>query len=211
MRNIPIFTTENGVASLTLKEIPYKETAYIKVQDTSEIAVFLKECCDFCRALGATKILASGKTLDTYPVHTDVYLMQRPREGFPASDAILVPVEEQTLEQWRNTYNKRMENVSNASYMTAFDGQKMLQDNNGYFVYRGDELLGIGMASGSKVYAIVSVIHGAGQDVLSALNSVLTGPTIEVEVASANEPAIRLYTRMGFKKVDVLSKWYRIF
>ena len=33
MKNIPIFTTDWGVATLLLKEIPYKEIAYVKIQD----------------------------------------------------------------------------------------------------------------------------------------------------------------------------------
>ena len=210
MRNIPVFTTENGVASLTLKEIPYKQTAYIKIQDVSELAAFLKECCDFCRGLGATKIFASGKVLDTYPVYTSVCLMQRPREGFPATDAILVPVHDETVDCWREIYNQRMESVPNASYMTALDGEKMLREQNGYFVYSNSEVIGIGMASGSKVNAVISVISGSGQDVLAALNGVLTGPIIEVEVATANAPALKLYTRMGFVQTSELSRWYRI-
>ena len=34
MRNIPVFTTEFGVASLILKEIPYKGTAYVRLQSS---------------------------------------------------------------------------------------------------------------------------------------------------------------------------------
>lgn len=210
MRNIPVFTTENGVASLTLKEIPYRGTAYIKIQDASEPVAFLKECCDFCRGLGATKIVASGNDLDKYPLHTSVCTMQRERAGVPVTDVILVPVQKESLEHWRQIYNQRMETVANSSYMTAFDGEKMLQEKNGYFAYKNDELIGIGMASDSKVYAIVSLVPGAGQDVLAALNSVLEGPMIEVEVATANIPAMRLYTRLGFLQVAELSRWYRI-
>ena len=33
MRDFPIFSTETGVSSLTLKEIPYKKQAYIRIQD----------------------------------------------------------------------------------------------------------------------------------------------------------------------------------
>ena len=33
MRDFPIFTTEYGVSSLTLKEIPYKKQAFICIRD----------------------------------------------------------------------------------------------------------------------------------------------------------------------------------
>ena len=31
MKDIPAFTTENGIASLILREIPYREEAYIRI------------------------------------------------------------------------------------------------------------------------------------------------------------------------------------
>jgi len=34
MRDIPVFTTQYGVASLVLKEIPYKKRAHITLQAT---------------------------------------------------------------------------------------------------------------------------------------------------------------------------------
>ena len=137
MRNIPVFTTENGVASLTLKEIPYKETAYIRIQSVSDTDAFLKECCDFCRAVGATKIFGCGLDFaDSYPVYTSVYLMRRERVGFPATDIVLHSVQQETLGLWLEIYNNRMMNVPNASYMTMQDADKMLQEGNGYIAYR---------------------------------------------------------------------------
>ncbi len=40
MRDIPVFSTENGVASLGLREIPYSAEAYITLQDTQAPAEF---------------------------------------------------------------------------------------------------------------------------------------------------------------------------
>ena len=34
MKDFPVFTTENGVASLILKEIPYRGEAYIHLRDS---------------------------------------------------------------------------------------------------------------------------------------------------------------------------------
>ena len=53
MRNIPVFTTEFGVGSLILREIPYRQEAYIRIQDTGQPEIFLKECVDFCKTAGA--------------------------------------------------------------------------------------------------------------------------------------------------------------
>lgn len=212
MRDIPVFTTKTGVASLTLKEIPYRAEAYIRIQDTWEPEAFLKECRDFCRAVGAERIYASGHTfLEAYPLYTAIWRMSRLREGFPETDAALFPVQEQTLEQWRALYNEKMRSVPNASYMTMADAQRQNANGNAYFVHRGDILLGIGIAAGDRIDSVIAALPGAGQDVLLALNHALSGEQITLEVASANTRAIHLYERLGFLKTAELSHWYLVY
>ena len=60
MRDFPIFTTEFGVSSLILKEIPYRGEAYIRIRVGSEgfFNVHLAECVSFCRMCGAQRIFA---------------------------------------------------------------------------------------------------------------------------------------------------------
>ena len=107
MQNIPIFTTQNGVASLTLKEIPYTQKAYITLRNTQCPTELLQECVDFCLAVGAEMIFATGHcALDEYPLHTTILEMRRLLEGLPKTDACLFPVQEKTLEQWRSIYNE---------------------------------------------------------------------------------------------------------
>ena len=62
MRDFPIFSTETGVSSLTLKEIPYKKQAYIRIQDVQPgtLQEHLRECVQFCKAAGAEHIFAAG-------------------------------------------------------------------------------------------------------------------------------------------------------
>ena len=79
MRDFPLFTTEYGVVSLLLKEIPYKQTAYIRIREVQEgfFGEDLKECVAFCRMCGAEKIYATGhETLEGYPLHTAVVQMR---------------------------------------------------------------------------------------------------------------------------------------
>ena len=52
MRDIPMFTTEYGVASLALREIPYRQEAFITIQATEKPKELLEECIGFCRACG---------------------------------------------------------------------------------------------------------------------------------------------------------------
>ena len=68
MLDIPMFTTENGAASLILKEIPYSEAAYIKIHSSQAPEALLEECVSFCRMAGAENIYASGHViLEKYP------------------------------------------------------------------------------------------------------------------------------------------------
>ena len=51
MKDIPIFDTDTGVSTLLLKEIPYRQTAYVKVQSVQPggLREHLEECVSFCR------------------------------------------------------------------------------------------------------------------------------------------------------------------
>lgn len=211
MRDFPVFTTANGAASIVLREVPYKGVAYITLQDTLQPEALLKECVSFCKLAGATQIYATGHPiLESYPLHTAVLKMQQLRGNLPESDAALFPVTEKTAEQWRNLYNDKMKNVPNASTMTREDMEKLLDRGAGYFVHRGDALLGIGIAQGETVESVIAAVPGAGADVLLALCGALFSERVVLEVASTNAPALRLYDRLGFLKAGELSRWYNV-
>jgi len=211
MQNIPVFDTENGVASLILKEIPYTKIAYILIRSSAAPEALLAECVSFCRVVGAESIYATGdKCLQAYPFHTAVWKMEAEKENLEQTDAVVRPVTDETLQQWLEIYNCRMTGVANAAYLTSADGADMLKRRDGWFVYRGDALLGIGMAAEDTMDAVISVIPGAGKDVVLALKKNLTAKRITLQVASANERAIRLYDRLGFVKTEEISRWYKI-
>ena len=70
MRDFPVFSTENGVGSLVLKEIPYNGAAYVTIHSSSFPTEFLNECVEFCRAVGARDVYAAGDDcLRQYPLH----------------------------------------------------------------------------------------------------------------------------------------------
>jgi GNAT superfamily N-acetyltransferase len=211
MRDIPMFTTEYGVASLFLKEIPYRGRAHIKIQSSLEPEKLLEECVGFCRACGAEWIDAAGhEYLDKYPLITALWAMQCPRDSIGDTDACLFPMTEETMQKWLDIYNERMADIPNAAYMDSKDGRELLKKGSAYFVHRDGKLLGIGVASGDFIDTVIAVERGAGETVLCALASALTEDTVRLWVASANERAIRLYERMGFMKVKELSRWYLV-
>ena len=211
MRDFPLFTTDSGVASIVLKQVPYDGSAYITIQDSAEPDRLLEECCEFCKAVGAKSVYASGHDcLKVYPLHTAVVLMRCLREQLEETNAALFPVQKETLKQFREIYNAAMKSVPNASYMTDADSKKFLEEGNGYFVHRDKEILGIGIAAGERISAIVSCVPGCGRDVLLALNHALSGTCVEVEVATKNTRAIHLYERLGFVCCREISSWYKI-
>ena len=211
MKNFPFFTTEYGVAALTLREVPYQGKAYIKILDTQEPELLLKECADFCRAVGADEIFASGhNALETYSLHTALWHMRCAAESIGETDAALWPVQEETVSQFRSIYNEKAKKLPNSVWMDKAEEKAMLKEGDGYFVHRNGKLLGIGRVKGEEIRFVASVQPGAGADVVRALTHAVTGESIVLEVASTNQKALDLYTRLGFIKTAELSRWYKI-
>ncbi len=211
MRDFPLFTTEYGVASLVLKEIPYQESAYILIRDSLEPEKLVAECVSFCRACGAERIYATGDpVLEKWPFFTAMLEFRCALASLPDTDAALWPVQEQTLSQWREIYNRKVKNVPNGAWMTEAGGIEMLKKGDGYFIHRGDTLLGIGRACGGRIDWVASLLPGAGREVVAALAHALAEDTATLTAASANEKAICLYQSMGFLPVQELSRWYRV-
>lgn len=211
MRDFPLFTTDFGIASLVLKEIPYREEAYITLQDVQPdgFAEHLKECVSFCRMAGAEKIYAKGhEQLERYPIHTAVYEMRGTAWVDKEQLECLFPVTEETVSRWRQIYNDRMRSVDNAGTLESRDEKRIVDSGGAYFVHDNGTLLGIGWLENTKLLAVASVIPGAGERVMHTLMSLIEGADMTFEVASTNERAIRLYERLGFLKTAEISRWY---
>lgn len=210
MKDIPAFVTENGVAALSLQQIPYTGFAHITIYSSMALIEFLGECVGFCRAAGAEWILACGQAgLEKFPVYTRILSMQMP---MPESkeQACLFPVTEQTVDEWLAVYNNAMKDVPNASFLSKQTGKSILQKNSAYFVHDDGELLGIGVVENDTILAIASCKKGAGERVMHTLCGALCGDFVKLEVAENNIPAMRLYKRMGFVVTGVKNTWYDV-
>ena len=211
MRDFPVFSTENGVGSLVLKEIPYSGNAYLKIQSSQEPKAFIAECLEFCSMAGAKNVYASGSDfLEAYPFHTAIWKMRIYVDSLPQGQTMLFPVTERTAEKWRDIYNSKMRNVANSGYISLLDMNRICKEGTAYFVHEQGELIGIGKAEHGKLDVVISLCKGAGERVVSALCHGVCGDIAELEVASVNEKAVALYERLGFIKCAEISKWYQV-
>lgn len=213
MRDFPFFTTDYGVASLFLKEIPYKKQAYICIRDVQKngLEQHLQECVGFCKMAGAEQIYAAGHdALSTYPLYTSVLKMRGQVNTDPQELAQLFPVTEQTVGRWREVHNQKMRNVDNAGTLEKRDEKRILESGGAYFVHENGKLLGIGWMDDHNMLAVAGVIPGAGERIVKTLLSLQDGETVTLEVVSTNLPAIRLYEKLGFVAVEEVSRWYQI-
>lgn len=211
MQDFPIFTTEYGVSSLILKEIPYKHEAYICIGDVQpgHFTEHLAECAAFCRMAGAERVFAAGhKDLAQYPLHTAVLEMRGTAWVDPDKLACLFPVTEATVARWRGIYHECMARVDNAGTLEAREEPHIVDSGGAYFVHSSGELLGIGWLEDCRLLAMAAARKGAGETVMHTLMSLVEGAQMTLEVASTNEKAIRLYENLGFLKTAELSRWY---
>lgn len=212
MRDIPVFTTEYGVASLVLREIPYRQEAYICIQSSCQPEELLAECIGFCRACGAEKIYARNhEILEKYPLHTAILKMRGIAQVDAGKVENLWPVTEETVSQWRQFMNDRLKNVDNAGTLVQQDEKEILERGGAYFVHIKGELLGGGWLVDGKLRLIASAVPGAGERIMHTLMSLQPDQPIELEVASTNKRAIRLYEKLGFVQTEELRRWYKIF
>ena len=107
--------------------------------------------------------------------------------------------------------NQRLKDVDNASTLLRQDEKNILERGGAYFVHRDGELLGAGWLKGGKLLLIASAIPGMGERVMHTLMSLQPDEPLELEVASTNHRAIRLYERQGFIKTEELRRWYKVF
>ena len=211
MRDIPMFQTPYGTAGLVLREIPYQQNAYVRIQCVSDPGGLIGECVDFCRAAGAERIFATGHScLESFPLFTAILTMTCDKETIGETDAALWPVQENTAKVFQQIYNEKITHVPNGAWMDHKDMAEMLERGDGYFVHRGETLLGIGRVYDGCILWVASVEKGAGEDVMRALAGAVHTETVKLDVASVNEKAKRLYERLGFVAVAEKSRWYQI-
>ena len=211
MKDFPMFTTEYGVASLILKEVPYRQEAYIILQASETPDKLLEECVSFCRMVGAEKIYARGhEWVERYPLDCTIYEMRGEIHVLPEKVRCLWPVTPENVDQWRSLLNEKLRNVDNAGTLDRAMEKEILASAGAYFVHDSGNLLGAGWIQGDELKLIAASEPGRGEDVLQTLLSTIPDAVVKLQVASTNFKAIRFYERMGFVKTAQLRSWFRV-
>ena len=209
MKDFPIFSTEFGAASLTLRQIPYRGEAYIHLQSFREEdrQALISDCAAFCRLAGAKRIFVTPATREPA-----VRILRM--RGVPClqEEEIqnIFPVTEQTVGAFRRIANEKLRTVDLAAMLEAKDEQEILSSGGAYFVHSRGSLLGIGWLQGDYLKLLAATVPGKGYHVAQTLLSVMPGQCIQLEVASTNQKAIRLYEKLDFLPVEELEAWEEV-
>ena len=85
-----------------------------------------------------------------------------------------------------------------------------MESGGAYFVHENGELLGGGWLKEGELL-LLAAVPGAGERVMHTLMSLQPDQPMELDVASTNTRAIRLYEKLGFVKTEELRRWHKVF
>lgn len=211
MKDIPLFTTEYGVANLILGSVPGFGTAYARILSARDGNALARECAQFCRAAGAEAVYATGlPESESWSLSTEIWRMTAQKASLPQSQAELIPVTAETLEEWAALYNRKFRAVPNAVWLSSSLGQAVLKAREAFFVRLSGRTVGIAKGAENQIHVVAALAPGGGRAAVLALVRELEGPEIALEVASVNGKALALYQSLGFQQTETLSKWYKI-
>ena len=201
MKDIPIFTATNGMASLILREIPYRREAYVQVRAVfTRLDSLLRECATFCRMAGAERIFATGtEDFSAYPVHARLMKREIPKEKLPTVEATAIPTE---AEEWLSCYREAFRRVPAARTLTSMD--------HCYWIEEKGARIGFGQIHDGTLYSVAALQKGAGARCVCALAALDSAPKIHLLCAMENQPAMKLYDRLGFSRGPIKEAWYEI-
>ena len=214
MKDIPIFTTTAGTASLLLREIPYKKTAcvFIRTVLPGGLETVLSDCRDFCLQAGAERVLVTADQPLDLPLDHDLLELSRPKSGLPFLDKP-VPLEPLTWENasaYQTVYNRLFAAISTAATCDNSELSRLIPSGTAFLTRVDGSPAGIGAVQGCELRAVgvLPEYRGLGRRLTLTLLEKLDGPELFLSVASTNKPALRLYERLGFQMRRVLGSWY---
>ena len=213
MKDIPIFTGENGVAMLILREIPHQHRAYVMLRTVWRLQPFLAECRDFCRMAGAEIVYVTGQEdLSNLPF---VHAMERwtcRRADLPplAEPVELTPLDDGNRETFRTIYNRLFAQIPNAATCTSQELERIQREERAALAVVDGQVAGLAQWTDGRLEAIgvEPEFRGLGYRLALTVLHRMTTEMVELQVSSANQRALALYQRLGFTRSETLSRWY---
>lgn len=202
MRDIPLFTVTDGMATLILHEIPFRKEAFVWIRTVfGSVEGLVRECTGFCRAAGAESVYFSGEMdLKNYPIHARLIYRSVDKNKLPSTKAVACSVQDPV--RWLDQYRSAFRQVPVAQSTPPEEGR--------YDIYMGEDHIGIGQVQGGMLMSIASLKAGMGKDCLCALALQSQGEALRLVCAEENLPAMKLYDKLGFSKEDVKEVWYSL-
>ena len=217
MKNIPMFTSSYGVATLILREIGWSGHAYVLVRSVwnGQAAQLLEECRGFCRAVGAEEIYACWDTNELPADHAyDMIAMIRPKAGLPepARPVELEQITPETAEDYLRIYNQCFRQVPSAASYDRKSLEPLYGEDLAWLARVDGVFAGVAEISkeGLEGIAVLPAFRGLGRDLALSVLPMVPSTTLRLKVASTNDRAMALYDRLGFVPEKLERRWYRL-
>ena len=217
MKDIPIFDTDTGVSTLVLKEIPYKQVAYVTVRSVQPdgLRAHLEECVRFCRMCGAERVYASDGKNDLPGEHAyDMIMLTVQRSNLPP---VTNPVELEQVtaangEEYLSVYNECFRDLPGAASYGKKDLGRLIDHGSGFLTRKNGVCAGVAELENDELAGICVLpeFRGLGYDLALTALQRLEAPVVQLKTASTNEKALSLYRRLGFGNDTVISRWWLI-
>ena len=217
MKNIPVFTSSYGIATLILREIPWNGTAYVLIRSVwnDQKAALLEECKGFCRAVGAKEIFATYDMEELPAEHAyDMLAMTRPKAGLPGSGKTvdLEPLTKENSADYLRIYNACFVSVPSAASYDAALLEPLYGEDLAWLAKVDGAYAGVAEISkmGLEGIGVLPEYRGLGYELALAVLPMVPSAELRLKVASTNHRAIALYERLGFACAGAEKHWWRL-
>lgn len=220
MNNIPVYLSQGGTATLILREIPHRKTAYILLRTVlqGKLPQLLTDCISACRNFGAERCFVSAEDSSIeipLPYAYDILLLRVQKAELPSLETPmeLVPVSPENDSIYQRIYNRCFQDVSHAlTYEKAQLTRIYREEHHAFLAQTPDGTpCGMGELHGNELAAVglLPEYRGRGKALALSLLAHAPGPEITLTVVSDNERALGLYGALGFTVTGKESTWYK--
>lgn len=219
MNNIPVYFSPGGTATLILREIPHKKTAYILLRTVlpGKLPQLLDNCIAACQSFGAERCLVSAEDSSIeipLPYAYDILRLRVQKDALPtlAEPMDLVTVSPENDSIYQRIYNRCFQDVSHALTYERAQLERIYRAEHQAFLALDQNGIpcGMGELHGNELAAVglLPEYRGRGKFLTLSLLAHAPGPEITLTVVSDNEKALGLYGALGFTVTGKESTWY---